>query len=1115
MADDFSLEKFFGLGPVPEESPVLQWLKKQINQEHGPTGGALHNEPQAPGPASTIYQALTNPGGVLKGVGQGIAGGVRGVTQSGLNVLQALSPVPIPGATDEFKRGDPNSYFDLPNAAYRASRIANAAEFGAPDAIKARADAELKKKGLTLANATTEQKWDAGLTGAAKALGMDLLPGKEVVQALTGRTETGVDEQGNTTYRPTTAEDLGQSLITGPIKLSVADQIAKGLGVPGGLGVHAALGEENPAGLGPSDATVRKTISMGEVRQAQNSLKATNEFNAGVTGNVEGTPTINPVEPTALGEPPPAPGVAAGRITQEAHDLIQQTISPETAEANRQRTLLSSPQIAAVQARLAQSNILHDVLTSAAKEGGIRQNELVARVIEQGGLPELGNIATQLAERHGVTVEEASKLLANEVRESSTEAGRYEAALSHGKDLMEAELLHQANAGDPAAARSLQALRRVSKADPPYMGLWQKASLASNKLVERTRLGALVMTLPNTVRNTISHLGNVQVMNIFDAAATGIAESITGHLNNDGRPAGEYFGDLAGIGHGLYDTLSPAGREVFKEIQKNLPLNTDMLNGVAGPLALDARLNVIENLNPKRNSTGIEKLDGLIGLGNILNSSQTILARHLSFRTRLEANLKGIGKSLDDLRAEVDPSSGEFPQNSKMAVAEATEHALKQTFSYLPSESPVAKIITVMKNYVPFATALTVPFPRFMVNALRYNMERSPALFFDLFDKDFRDKLYAGVEGGLETKMAHRQLGKAVEGFFNLNMAYNIRANPALAGNKWWEIRTGDKDADGNDRIRDMSGYHPYAAWLGLGEVMHRYTTGQGFDGMPINDFLRMVAGIRQLGNDVPITGLADLVSAENSSDPDKFENMLKKGVGGYIATFLHSVQQVQAVYGNGLNVPTGPPAAVGGTPVSQPSRTAQLVSPHPEVLYHRDIKNDPLTGPVRTITNPSAEPIRYSPYNGKPEVTTDKPLKRLVTGVPEIGKSRLQSLIEELPGASINQLIGASTRDATANEAIRRNFGILVNKKGANGETVANTIAKTLQDANLTPEARHFMLAKILDPVAKVARNVAKIQVPLPSIEEDIEKRLPFLKKTLEREFNKRQPSSASSTTP
>ncbi len=152
------------------------------------------------------------------------------------------------------------------------------------------------------------------------------------------------------------------------------------------------------------------------------------------------------------------------------------------------------------------------------------------------------------------------------------------------------------------------------------------------------------------------------------------------------------------------------------------------------------------------------------------------------------------------------------------AVQKAVEEALYFTYQRSP-DNPLAKSFINGVHSLPFIATSLAPFPRFMVNAMRFTYEHSPAML--MFDKKAKAQLMAlaGNKSAREVTEGYTELSKSLVGTSVLMGSVAFRQSE-FAGENWYEGKT----ADG--RTYDLRPFFPLAPYLFFADLIARKMEG-------------------------------------------------------------------------------------------------------------------------------------------------------------------------------------------------------------------------------------------------------------------------------------------------
>ena len=152
------------------------------------------------------------------------------------------------------------------------------------------------------------------------------------------------------------------------------------------------------------------------------------------------------------------------------------------------------------------------------------------------------------------------------------------------------------------------------------------------------------------------------------------------------------------------------------------------------------------------------------------------------------------------------------------AIQRAVEEALYFTYQRSP-DNAVAKAFINGVHSMPFIATSIAPFPRFMVNAMRFTYEHSPAML--MFDKNAKAQMaaLAGNKAAREVVDGYSELSKSLVGTSVLMGSVAFRQSE-YAGKNWYEGKT----ADG--RTYDLRPFFPLAPYLFFADLIARQMDG-------------------------------------------------------------------------------------------------------------------------------------------------------------------------------------------------------------------------------------------------------------------------------------------------
>jgi hypothetical protein len=536
--------------------------------------------------------------------------------------------------------------------------------------------------------------------------------------------------------------------------------------------------------------------------------------------------------------------------------------------------------------------------------------------------------------------------------------------------------------------------------------------------IEDIRRGLMVSQLSTAVRNATTGVGR----SILDTGTRLIdfgIQKATGRVNPE-MPlvtAGDAFGQVMNL-------LNPKqAMDLTKRILEVRPKEYDeMFRQYNAGVALGGKSSDILGAAEK----------GVYAL-NIFNRFQDSVMRSAVFADSVERGMKARG--LDFHEVMKSGRMGDIPED---IVQRGVADAMEFTFSNAPKTKTEQAVVTAIDNIPPLAVA--IPFPRFLINSMRFMTEYSPLGPLHLLSKNER----AALKGG-DTKL----LSKSLAGSGLLYGAYALR-DSEYAGEKWYEL----KGEDG--KTIDMRPYAPFSAYLFVGDVIKRNLNGTLYD-LKGTDITEALAGI---GSDKTGLQLVDGLLGKMREDPElgskKAEDYLAKLGGEYAGTFFIPFQQLRDVM-------------------------AEL---EPEEAKVRRVTEEPLTGPIeaKLPVASRALPESFSYTNPQPRVR-EAPALRQITGVTQISpKNAAEKEMDRL------QIKEFQIFKRTGNPEADRLIASVTSK------VTDDLISNLVQSENyksLTNDKKRLYLKEFLSKANTVARKLAIKEMPEAFIEDRIKKSL------------------------
>jgi len=535
------------------------------------------------------------------------------------------------------------------------------------------------------------------------------------------------------------------------------------------------------------------------------------------------------------------------------------------------------------------------------------------------------------------------------------------------QDVMELFTGTRQGLGD--AARTMQRFSVASRYVPTEagelakLGVEQAGDLSLWKRLTNTYRGALVSNMATTMRNNISSLARVPIdvaTNLTDTAVNAVANPF--RAEKVGINPMDAFAVIT-------DRFNPAQNKRFYEQIRNVQpgVNQELMATYASDVA---------RVTKKDAFSKVEKAVDTINLFNRVSETAT---RKAMFPVYLRREATKLGYNFDEL---VDAERlGDLPEEAYQNALNAT---LDYTYSAPPKRDSFADLFvrTVEKGGLPLATIM--PFPRFMVNAMKFQFDHSPAGFFKLLSKAEREKFAKGDTSALS---------KAMIGSTLLYSAYEFR-NSEQAGEKWFEAKTKD------GKTFDLRPFFPAAPYLLVADIIKRAQDGSIDLAFEAKDILQGLTGAQfRAGGGLYVADelIRDLSSA--GTNTEKAKTIAKQWLANLGAGFLNPFQQFKDFY-------------------------AQY---NPEEAVYRDAKDSALgtlvravPGAQRAIGVPEAE---LATREGG-STTVDPALRQLLGVTVKQEKNFLESEIDRLGLSPYD--IGPKTGDPEMDRLINRDLGII-----------------------------------------------------------------------------------------
>ena len=408
------------------------------------------------------------------------------------------------------------------------------------------------------------------------------------------------------------------------------------------------------------------------------------------------------------------------------------------------------------------------------------------------------------------------------------------------------------------------------------------------------RLG-MISQPATTVRNVMGGL----IRSPMDFTTRAIDNIITSGLNKFTgttiRPV-----NLSDAFDHLSSLVAPQEYEAMtKLIMSKKPLAKDLLKGPEGYLEM---AKIAQTLNGDKIGT-VNKVFGYAsdplerGLvhANILNSIQDKIMKSQSFIVGLRQSMQRDNLNLDDFvrNAQIEKIDDRY-------IAEAMQWAMEFNFQKnIRGDTAITQfgIETLNKiSNIPFVGSAVVPFPKFMINSMKFMYEHAPVLGgIELVAGRKSIPRAFGKEGNAYLQQeAIKRISKQFTGGALLTLAYAIRTSE-VGGEHWDEIM------DGNGNTQNIGTWYPLAPALWLADgIVQMGDMGKDFYILPNRTKVRDMGDfksqwwedtIKALGGPSSRAGIwreldKNFFAAMFGGEQDKLE-LLQSGLGRATGTIL------------------------------------------------------------------------------------------------------------------------------------------------------------------------------------------------------------------------------------
>lgn len=538
------------------------------------------------------------------------------------------------------------------------------------------------------------------------------------------------------------------------------------------------------------------------------------------------------------------------------------------------------------------------------------------------------------------------------------------------QDVMELFTGTRQGVGD--AARTMQRFGVASRyvpteaAELAKLGVEEAGDLSLWKRLTNTYRGALVSNMATTMRNNISSLARVPL-----DTATNLMDSAINTVANPFRKEAVGVNPMDAFAV-ITDRFKPQQNKKFYEQLRNVQpeIGKELMATYAADVAKVTK------------KDAFSKAEKAVDTLNLFNRVSETATRKALFPVFLRREATKLGQDFDELVA-----TDRLNELPNAAFENALNSTLDFTYSAKPKRDSFADLFvrTVEKGGLPLATVM--PFPRFMVNAMKFQFDHSPAGFANLLSKAEREKFVKGDTSAVS---------KAMLGSTLLYAAYQFR-NSDNAGEKWYEAKTP------SGKTFDLRPYFPAAPYLLVADVIKRAQDGSLDLAFEAKDILQGLTGAQfRAGGGLYVADELIRDLGNSGTNTEKATQIAKSWVANLGSGFLNPFQQFKDFY-------------------------AQY---NPEEAVYRDAKDSfagtllkSVPGAQRALGVPEAE---MGTREG-PSTTVDPALRQLLGVTIKQEKNFLESEIDRL-GLTPYEL-GPKTGEPEMDRLINRDLGVIAER--------------------------------------------------------------------------------------
>lgn len=473
----------------------------------------------------------------------------------------------------------------------------------------------------------------------------------------------------------------------------------------------------------------------------------------------------------------------------------------------------------------------------------------------QSGKYDIPTVVRKLAEDNKITAEEFTTYIYPSVRKSAQELNAYSQLSKYIRDQL-----------DPSGAFDTGNTKGFfTRLNNVYRGL-------------------LVTRLSTSIRNYISQsarLGLDTIQSALDYALQSAIKPFVDPIQFQKNRVSP-MSNLQGLINNFTQLNPKGGFAKHKELKNLTNKILDEFKSEKDRLFLNYASDLKSGKGIKGAKDVFGKVEGAVDLANIVNKTQEFITRRAVFLARLNEAVKANpkyyrGRNLDRLIKENELNLIR-PSDIATAVDKALDVTFAKDFNITKGgyETFAAGLIKLV-NSAPFLLTNIIPFPRFLMNSLKFHFDYSPLGILSLMSKNERAAIARG-----NTSV----LSKAILGTGMLTAAIALR-NQSYAGDKWYEFNVGK-------RTVDVRPFNPFAAYLFVGDAIKRYQNGT-LRNLDLKGIASVFAGIRGTTGLYLVDKTIDFVK-DPKLDADAIKSGLGKLFGETLGGFLTPLQNITDV---------------------------------------------------------------------------------------------------------------------------------------------------------------------------------------------------------------------------